>query len=803
MMKSVFIFCCLLLAGLRTLSAQEPSPFLHVDQFGYYPAAEKVAVLSDPQTGQNASLSFTPSALLQVRNAGDDAVVWSGAPARWNDGATQAVSGDRGWWLDFSELTTPGNYYVFDPGSGERSATFVIGDDVYAEVMKDAGRAFFYNRCNAPKTAPFAESNWTDGMNFNNPLQDTECSYVNDRENAGLRRDLSGGWFDAGDYNKYVTFAKGAVQPLLWAYVESPAAFTDAWNIPESGNGIPDLLDEVKWEIDWLRKMINPDGSVILKMGSIEHSDNAAAPPSANTDRRYYGPICTSASIAASAMLAQAATVFGEIGAWSTCAGEIEAEAEATFAYWLAANNAGALETNCDDGTIKSGDADGGGSEEERRQAQREDALNAAVHLFELTGKAVYNDYVRDNLTDAEYINSGWWGPYKNELTSALVHYLQLPGAHAGAVNAIRTSMTPHVRDDWNGFYGFNPDGLYRAYMPESSFHWGSNMLASFYGNLNRVMGRGNIVPGSEAGFNRKANNMVHYLHGVNALGLVYLSGMEGRGADRGIREIYHSWFNDGTEWDNSETSRYGPAPGFVAGGPNKNFTVGSISPPAGEPAMKAYKDWNTGYPENSWEITEPAIYYQAAYLRNLAAMMEAEALLPVTYAAPFTARAQAKTVLLEWRIAREEGAGHYEVEYLNDRDVWEGIGRVHASGQAAYRFTHQTPREGENLYRLRQVDHDGQFAYSNVATVHFTDRYAKIKVYPNPARTGNNIRLKDLPVGAELRLYDAGGRLLHQRFLRRNRYDLPTATLPAGWYGVELLQGREGTVWRGKIIME
>lgn len=331
-MKTILFAGYLLLAGL--LTAQTPSAFIHVDQFGYFPGAEKVAVITDPQTGQNAALSFTPGATMEVRAARTNAVVWSGSPTVWNGGATHATSGDKGWWLDFSDLTSGGDFYVFDPASGERSATFHVGDDVYKTVLADAGRAFFYNRCNAPKAAPFVEAGWTDGMNFANPLQDTECSYLLDPENAALRRDLSGGWFDAGDYNKYVTFAQTAVPALLSAYQENPLVFSDSWNIPESGNGIPDLLDEVKWEIDWLRKMVNPDGSTIIKMGSISHDDNISAPPSLNTDRRYYGPTCTSASIAASAMLAQAALVFQDIPAWSAYAVDITTQAESTFAYW-------------------------------------------------------------------------------------------------------------------------------------------------------------------------------------------------------------------------------------------------------------------------------------------------------------------------------------------------------------------------------------------------------------------------------------------------------------------------------------
>jgi hypothetical protein len=62
---------------------------------------------------------------------------------------------------------------------------------------------------------------------------------------------------------------------------------------------------------------------------------------------------------------------------------------------------------------------------------------------------------------------------------------------------------------------------------------------------------------------------------------------------------------------------------------------------------------------------------------------------------------------------------------------------------------------------------------------------------------------IQNLPVGAELRFYDASGRLLVQRFLTSSRLELPTRELPAGWYGVELLQGREGLVWQQKIILE
>lgn len=95
---------------------------------------------------------------------------------------------------------------------------------------------------------------------------------------------MRGGWFDAGDYNKYVIFIELVFYNLLIVYEENVVVFGDNWNIFESGNGIFDLFDEVKWELDWLLKMINDDGSVYIKMGSFNYSDNIFVLFSVNID---------------------------------------------------------------------------------------------------------------------------------------------------------------------------------------------------------------------------------------------------------------------------------------------------------------------------------------------------------------------------------------------------------------------------------------------------------------------------------------------------------------------------------------
>src|SRR5262249_58900286 len=73
--------------------------------------------------------------------------------------------------------------------------------------------------------------------------------------------DLHGGWWDAGDFNKYTNWGASDAIELLRAYAESPGAFSDDTNIPESGNGVADLVDEVKWELDWIVRMPKSDGA--------------------------------------------------------------------------------------------------------------------------------------------------------------------------------------------------------------------------------------------------------------------------------------------------------------------------------------------------------------------------------------------------------------------------------------------------------------------------------------------------------------------------------------------------------------
>ena len=106
-------------------------------------------------------------------------------------------------------------------------------------------------------------------------------------------------------------------------------------------------------------------------------------------------------------------------------------------------------------------------------------------------------------------------------------------------------------------------------------------------------------------------------------------------GAERSCNEMFHTWFRDGDKrWDSAKDSEFGPAPGYVTGGPNKSYCENDKdhkchnSEFRKQPAQKAYIDFNTAFEptreyDSSWALTEPAIYYQAAYVKLLSKFVD------------------------------------------------------------------------------------------------------------------------------------------------------------------------------------
>src|SRR6188768_4031703 len=330
---------CAFLLGLTWLRAQPGTitEHLKIDQFGYPTDVEKICVINNPTAGFdfNAGDFYTSGNTLKLCKASDNSIVFSANISSWHNNTSYSQSGDLVWWFNFSTYTTPGTYYVYDPSNNKRSFNFDIRDDVYTNVLRHAVRMFYYQRSGFAKTAQYA-GDWTDGVSHLGTQQDLDCRLVTNPV-ASTSKQLQGGWFDAGDYNKYVNFAYEPIHDLCLAYIERPYVFGDDYNIPESGNGVPDILDEVKWELDWLRRMQESNGSVLMKVSVTDWS--AASPPSADSGYRRYGPAQASSTRTAASMYAIGALAFQQSGINSLQAYSDTLETAAVNAWnWLIAN---------------------------------------------------------------------------------------------------------------------------------------------------------------------------------------------------------------------------------------------------------------------------------------------------------------------------------------------------------------------------------------------------------------------------------------------------------------------------------
>lgn len=597
--------------------------YIAVDQFGYRPRMTKVAVLVNPERGWNAADDYAPEGTLEVRRWSDGSVAFSGRVTPWNGGQVDASSGDRGSWFNFTRLEEPGLYYVFDPKNQVRSHPFEIDAEVYSKVLKTAARMFYFNRANFEKRKPYAclgERCWPHGVDYMGSGQDQGARSVSDRANAKTARDLSGGWWGAGDTNKSVTLSNEAVHQLLTAYQERPEAFTDDFGIPESGNGIPDLLDELLIELGWLVKMQPADleGGALLEVGNIEHGD--PVPEESRLPRFYYPAPCSSATIALASQLAHAAIVLRELPGLQGYAHELVQRSERAWQHYHAHPKSDA----CDDGTIKAGDAD------KPLEEQEQTAVTAAIYLFDVTNERAYHEYVNEHYASTEPFKADTWSVYRQSQGDALLYYTHLKEADGSTANAI--SKRKQSQGDGIDIYRMRPQfDLYRAFMRPSTYHWGSNNHRASTGNTNLDLVVHGLAkhPEDIQSFTDRAAGMLHSFHGVNPMQLVYLTNMYAVGGDACADEAYHPWFRDKhPKWDNARSSELGPAPGYVTGGPNQQYCKGQPAEHActrsalrGQPPGKAYIDSNTGHePENpydkSWELTEPAIDTQASYVR-------------------------------------------------------------------------------------------------------------------------------------------------------------------------------------------
>ena len=605
---------CFVLAACTGSTAQNSAPKIVVDQFGYLPELEKRAVIRDPQQGYDARESFQPGSRYAVVDTRTGQTVFEGRPEVWNDRQVDHVSGDRVWWFDFTSVTKPGQYVVRDVERRADSFKFEISHSVYKPVLKAAFKTFYLQRAGFEKRPPFAPPGISDRASHLGPGQDGQARLHSRKDDRATERDLRGGWYDAGDYNKYTNWTANYIISLLHAYDENPSIWTDDFGIPESGNGVPDILDEVKWGLDWLSRMQNRDGSVLSIVGL-----DGGSPPSSARGQSHYGPPNTSAALTSAGAFALAAKIYGKN---APARGQANIYAQrAQLAWEWAQSNPNVVFRNNEGAS----EGLGAGQQEVDDKGRRQKGLLAASYLFALTGERGYAQKAEQLYSQLKPIDPFYTNAFEADLTFTLAYLARQPRLPSRFRDRILSDFKSHVARADNGLKASRERrDPYSAHTQELT--WGSNSFKARKGSiftqaiLNRVGGA------SDLEYKNAASHYLHYLHGVNPLGKSYLTAMESCGAENPVRRFYHSWFPGNKR----------PAPGFLVGGPNPSYERDSccnsscgrtgdrlcrapvLSPPSGQPPAKSYTDFNDGWPLNSWQVTENSNGYQTAYVRLL-----------------------------------------------------------------------------------------------------------------------------------------------------------------------------------------
>jgi endoglucanase len=265
-----------------------------VNQIGYYPDAQKVALIR------------TPAAKFEVIDAVTGKSVFkgnTGAPEYW------PLSGDTVRAADFTALKKPGTYSICLGESIICSDRFLIGEKIYTDITKASVKAFYFNRSGYEITAEYG-SKWARPAGHPDTAVIVHESAASVARPAGTIISSPGGWYDAGDYNKYIVNSSITNYTLLLFYQLYPDYCRSLnINIPESNNAIADVVDELLFNLRWMLTMQDPaDGGVYHKLtdkgfGGFEMPDKAVTP-------RYVVQKSTQATLDFAAVMAMASRVF-------------------------------------------------------------------------------------------------------------------------------------------------------------------------------------------------------------------------------------------------------------------------------------------------------------------------------------------------------------------------------------------------------------------------------------------------------------------------------------------------------------
>jgi len=268
---------------------------IKINQLGYYPNAAKVAVV----TGTTEAKSFFITST-NIRDTLFKGALASEMQSRNSSTKTRIA--------DFTGFHRAGSYVLVVPGLGH-SYVFDIRENVNHPGAVAGLKGYYYQRVSMPLEAKYA-GKWHRSAGHPDNVVIVHPSAASKERPAGTKISSPGGWYDAGDYNKYIVNSGITMGTLLSAYEDFPAYFDTLYsNIPESNDKVPDLLNEVIYNLRWMLTMQDPnDGGVYHKCTNA--SFDPMVMPGVTTAPRYVVQKGTAATLDFAAVTAQSGRIY-------------------------------------------------------------------------------------------------------------------------------------------------------------------------------------------------------------------------------------------------------------------------------------------------------------------------------------------------------------------------------------------------------------------------------------------------------------------------------------------------------------
>jgi len=518
------------------------SKVIRLNQLGYFPEEKKIATIS----GNNDITSIS------IIDLATGETCMKGKPT---DKIFFPLSGDTIRQFDFSDFREPGVYQL-QVDKNRYSNPFIIGEDIYDSALILVSKSYYFHRVGTDITKEY-------GGQWHRPAghADTNVMFHPATGKTGTMAS-PGGWYDAGDFGKYVMNGAFSAGQLLHALETYPDLYPDgSLNIPESRNGINDLLDEIKYEADWIATMQDDDGGVFHKLTTKNFA--GAIMPHEATEQRYIMPKSTASTFDFAAFLAKMARQYKKYD--SNLAEAWLAQAQKAW-QWGVQNPTEYFKNPAEVATGEYGDEDAS-----------QEQFWAAAELFVSTGEQTYLDYLSGNLPDLTYTYGDGWKSFMRYL--GVFTLLDNEGSLPEAIAAqLKERLIASADDLTNRVQTFD----YRQGV--NDFQWGSN---SDIQNVAFVIAEAYEIDPKPA-YSDAVFSSLNYLFGHNATGYSMVTGL----GDNPPMHIHHR--------ASKADGIVEPVPGFVCGGPNYyKQDANDVNYPADAPPMKSYMDVWESYASN------------------------------------------------------------------------------------------------------------------------------------------------------------------------------------------------------------